>query len=187
MFFEVLPLRAVVFQSLFLLIAIALEAPIFYRTLDLDYKASMQSAISVNLLSTFIGWLCFFLGQPFLPIEWQVQLISFIFFEQFHADPLLLNVAPVLVVLTLGMFLGTFLIKLQGLEFLDLLLERKQQPSSAIAEKAIRFRQKQAQQLVGFRANSRIYAVLVANAASFSAILLLLFLRLLGQRYLPFR
>ncbi|MBW4473089.1 MAG: hypothetical protein KME45_22325 [Stenomitos rutilans HA7619-LM2] len=181
MFFEVLPLRAVAFQSLFLLIAIALEGPIFYRTLDLDYKASMQSAISVNLLSTFIGWLCFFISQPFLPVEWRVQLISFIFFENFYADPLL-NVAPVLVVLTLGMFLGTFLIKLQGLEFLDLLLERKKEPTSAIAEKSTRFRSKQAQ-LIGFRANSRIYAVLVANAASFSAILLLLFLRLLGQVY----
>ncbi|MBW4695671.1 MAG: hypothetical protein KME27_28305 [Lyngbya sp. HA4199-MV5] len=185
MFFEVLPLRAVVFQTLFLLIAIALEAPIFHRTLELDYKASMQSTISVNLLSTFIGWICFFLGQPFLPIEWQVQLISFIFFEQFHADSLLLNVAPVLVVLTLGMFLGTFLIKLQGLALLDRLLERKQEPTGAIAEKPIRFRSKQTQ-LIRFRSNSRIYAVLVANAASFSVILLLLFLRLLGQIYVPY-
>lgn len=181
--FEVLPLRAVVFQSLFLLIAIALEAPIFYRTLELDYKDSMQSAISVNLLSTFIGWICFFISQPYLPIEWRVQLISFIFFEQFYADPLLLNVAPVLVVLTLGMFLGTFFIKLQGLELLDRLLERKQQPSAPIGEKPIRFRSKQTQ-LIGFRSNSRTYAVLVANAASFSAILLLLLLRLLGQAYL---
>lgn len=178
--FEVLPLRAVVFQSLFLLIAIAIEALIFYRTLDLDYKASMQSAISVNLLSTFIGWLCFFIGQPFLPLEWRVQLISFIFFEHFYADPFLLNVAPVLVTFTLGMFLGTFIIKLKGLEFLDLLLERNQTPTSAIEEKHIRFRNKQSQ-LVGFRTNSRMYAVLVANAASFSAILLLLFFRLIEQ------
>jgi len=181
--FEVLPLRAVVFQCLFLLIAIAIEALVFYRTLSLDNKTSMQYAISVNLLSTFIGWLCFFMSQPVLPLAWRVQLISFIFFEHFYADPLMLNVAPVLVVFTLGMFLGTFLIKLKGLDFLEMLLERNQKPEGAIAEKPKR-RGRQ-EQLVGFRSNSRIYAVLVANASSFSAILLLLFLRLVEQYYLP--
>lgn len=181
--FEVLPLRAVVFQCLFLLIAIAIEALVLYRTLSLDYKTSMQYAISVNLLSTFIGWLCFFASQPVLPVVWRVQLISFIFFEHFYADPLMLNVAPVLVVFTLGMFLGTFLIKLKGLDFLEMLLERNQKPDSAIEEKPKR-RGRQ-EQLVGFRSNSKIYAVLVANASSFSAILLLLFLRLVEQYYLP--
>lgn len=180
--FEVLPLRAIVFQCLFLLIAIALEAFVFYRTLSLDYKTSMQYAISVNLLSTFIGWLCFFVGQPLLPITWRVQLISFIFFEHFYADPMLLNVAPVLVFLTLAMFLGTFLIKLKGLDFLDFLLEKNPKPEAAIEERSTRFRGRQGQ-LVGFRANSKIYAVLVANASSFSAILLLLFFRLVEQSY----
>ncbi|XGV98050.1 MAG: filament integrity protein FraC [Leptolyngbya sp. BL-A-14] len=180
--FEVLPLRAVVFQSLFLLIAIALEALVLFRMLNLDYKASMQSAISVNLLSTFIGWLCFFIGQPFLPIAWRVQLISFIFFEHFHADPLLLNVAPALVTFALGMFLGTFFIKLKGLEFLDILLERNDKTEAAIDVKTTRFRGRQSQ-AVGFRTNSRMYAVLVANATSFSAILVLLFFRLVEQSY----
>jgi hypothetical protein len=181
---EVLPLRAVVFQCLFLLIAIAIEALVFYRTLSLDNKTSMQYAISVNLLSTFIGWLCFFISQPVLPLAWRVQLISFIFFEHFYADPLLLNVAPVLVVFTLGMFLGTFFIKLKGLEFLEMLLDRQQKPDSAIEERTKRLRGRQ-EQLVGWRSNSKIYAVLVANAASFSAILLLLFLRLVEQYYFP--
>lgn len=178
MFFEILPLRAVVFQTLFLLIAIALEALVFYRTLSLDYKTSMQYAISVNLLSTFIGWLCFFISQPFLPLTWRVQLISFIFFEHFYADPMLLNVAPVLVIFTLGMFLGTFLIKLKGLDFLELLLEKDPKPTGAIEAKPLRFRGKQ-EPLAGLRSNSRIYAVLVANAVSFSVILLLLLLRLI--------
>lgn len=180
--FEVLPLRAVVFQSLFLLVAIALEALIFYRMLSLDYKTSMQSAISVNLLSTLIGWICFFMGQPFLPLGWRVQLISFIFFEHFYADPLLLNVAPVLVTFTLGMFLGTFFVKLIGLEFLDILLDRNEKSNDAIAAKPMRFRGRRSP-AVGIRSNSRMYAVLVANATSFSAILFLLFLRLLEQSY----
>lgn len=184
MFFEVLPLRAVVFQCLFLLIAIAIEAFVFYRTLSLDYKTSMQYAISVNLLSTLIGWVCFFVSQPLLPLAWRVQLISFIFFEHFYADPMLLNVAPVLVVCTLGMFLGTFLLKLKGLDFLDFLLEKNPKPEAATEEKSMRFRGRQAQ-LVGFRTNSKTYAVLVANASSFSAILVLLFFRLLEQSYFP--
>ena len=182
MFFEILPLRAVVFQALFLLIAIALEAWVFYRTLGLDdYKASMQYAISVNLLSTFIGWLCFFISQPWLPLTWNVQLISFIFFENFHADPFFLNVAPVLVVFALGMFLGTFFIKLKGLDLLERLLEKEQKPASLVETRSVRFRGRQTPPA---RSNSRIYAVLVANALSFSVILLLLFLRLVEQSYL---
>jgi hypothetical protein len=184
MSFEILPLRAVVFQCLFLLIAIAIEAYVLYRTLSLDYKTSMEYAVSVNLLSTFLGWICFFLSQPLLPLAWRVQLISFIFFEHFYADPMLLNVAPVLVVCALGMFLGTFLIKLKGLDWLELLLEKTSKPDAAIEARPMRFRGRQSQ-LVGFRANSRVYAVLVANASSFSAILLLLFLRLVEQSYLP--
>ena len=184
MFFEILPLRAVVFQALFLLIAIALEAWVFYRTLDdVDYKASMQYAISINLLSTFIGWLVFFISQPWLPLAWNVQLISLIFFENFHADPLSPHVAPVLVIFALGMFLGTFLIKLKGLDLLELLLEKKQEPANLVATKPMRFRGRQ-EPPAGFRSNSRIYAVLVANALSFSVILLLLFLRLVEQSYL---
>ncbi|PSB30852.1 filament integrity protein FraC [Stenomitos frigidus] len=183
MVFEILPLRAVVFQALFLLIAIALEALVLYRTLSLDYKTSMQYAISVNLLSTFVGWLCFFISQPLLPVTWRMQLISFIFFEHFNTDPLLLNVAPVLVVFTLGMFLGTFLIKLKGLDLLELLLEKNQKPTNAIETKPVRFRGRQGP-LIGFRSNSRVYAVLVANAVSFSVILLLLFLRLIEQSYI---
>ncbi|MBD2038666.1 filament integrity protein fraC [Leptolyngbya sp. FACHB-321] len=184
MSFEVLPLRAVVFQCLFLLIAIAIEAYVLHRTLSLDYKTSMQYAVSVNLLSTFLGWICFFLTQPLLPLEWRVQLISFIFFEHFYADPMLLNVAPVLVFCALGMFLGTFLVKLKGLDFLDILLEKNPKPKATSEVKPMRFRGRQGQ-LVGVRANSRVYAVLVANACSFSAILLLLFFRLVEQSYLP--
>ncbi|XHX77530.1 MAG: filament integrity protein FraC [Stenomitos frigidus ULC029] len=184
MFFDILPLRAVVFQCLFLLIAIAIEAYVLRRTLSLDYQTSMQYAISVNLLSTLVGWMCFFLSQPLLPLEWRVQLISFIFFEHFYADPMLLNVAPVLVFCALGMFLGTFFVKLKGLDFLDLLLEKDPKPKVKVEERPMRFRGRQSQ-LLGFRNNSKVYAVLVANASSFSAILLLLFLRLVEQSYLP--
>ena len=182
MFFEILPLRAVVFQALFLLTAIALEALVLHRMLSLDYKTSMQYAISINLLSTLIGWLCFFIGQPWLPATWHVQLISFIFFEHFYADPMLLNVAPVLVIFTLAMFLGTFLIKLKGLDLLELLLEKDPKPGIPIEAKPGRLRGRK-EHGVAFRANSRIYTVLVANAVSFSAILLLLFLRLVEQSY----
>ncbi len=183
MFSEVVPLRAVIFQLFFLLIAIAIEAFVFYRMLNLDYKTSMQYAVSVNLLSTVVGWIIFFNSQSLLPVDWRVQLISFIFFERFYADPWLMSVAPVLVLLTLGMFMGTFFLKLKGLDLLEFLLEKSQKPDEKPDEKSMRFRGRQAQ-MGSLRSNTRMYTVLVANACSFSAILLLLFVRLVEQTYL---
>lgn len=184
MFSEVLPLRAILFQVLFLLIAIAIEAFVFHRRLNPDYKTSMQYAASINLFSTFVGWLIFFNSQPFLPPEWRIQLISFIFFERFYSDPLFVSVSPVLISFALAMFFGTFLLKLKGLDFLDYLFEKAPPKKEEVAEPRPRYRSRE-NQLLRFRSNSRVYTVLVANACSFSAILFLLFFRLVEQTYFP--
>jgi len=182
MFLDVLPLRAVVFQFLFLLMAIAIEAVVFYRILNLDYKTSMQYSATVNLLSTVLGWLIFFNVQALLPEALRSQLISYIFFERFFAM-WTVSVAPILVVLSLAMFLGTFLVKLKGLEFLEKILEKTEKEKEGEVKPDIkpgRFRSRK-NQAVGFKVNSRPYAVLLANACSFSAILFLLVVRLVEQ------
>lgn len=183
MFSDILPLRAVLFQLLFLLVAIALEALVFYRTLNLDYKTSAQYSATVNLLSTFLGWFVFFTIQPFLPEGLRVQLISYIFFEQFFPNPWLTTIPSILVILGLGIFLATFLVKLKGLDILEALLEKnkdkKQEESETRTGRLRRLRN----QSFGFRPNSKPYSVLIANIFSFGAISFLLFVRLVEQTY----
>lgn len=50
----VLPLRAVMFQILFLLVAIAVESFIFKKKLHLSGRTSIEYATSINLFSTII-------------------------------------------------------------------------------------------------------------------------------------
>ena len=56
----VLPLRAIVFQCLLLLVAIALEAKVLRRQLQLGYQPSIRYAASLNLLTVVLGWMAFF-------------------------------------------------------------------------------------------------------------------------------
>jgi hypothetical protein len=184
MTFDVLPLRAIVFQILLLLMAIILEAIVFRRLLDLDYKTSTQYSITANLLSTVIGWVIFFNVQSLLPMHLQSQLISYVFFERFLSNTWETTILPALIITSLAIFLGTFLIKLEGLNLLEFLLkfkpgEKKDSATDTAKEGAGRLRF--VKHSIGFRVNSKTYAVLVANACSFSAILFLLLVRLIGH------
>jgi hypothetical protein len=181
--FEILPLRAIIFQFFFLLIAVILEALVFQRTLELEYRTSVQYSITVNLLSTVLGWVMFFNLQPILPRELETQLISYVFFERFLFNAWVSGITPVLIITSLAMFMGTFFVKLQGLNLLEFLLKynphkKEDKPAEVIKEKKTE-RSRFAKYNAGFQVNSRAYSVLVANACSFSAILFLLFVRLL--------
>jgi hypothetical protein len=186
---NVLPLRAIAFQFLFLLVAIAIEGMVLRQFLTveekpIDYKTSMQYSATVNLLSTFVGWIVFFAVQPFLPPQVRLQLINYVFFERITTESWLM---PALVLTGLGIFLGTFLVELQGLEILEWLLDRKGvKKETEDSGRTGRFRGRRNQN-VGFQFTQQISALLVGNALSFSAILLILFSRLVeqGQLKLP--
>ncbi|MFB2938645.1 filament integrity protein FraC [Aerosakkonemataceae cyanobacterium BLCC-F154] len=79
----VLPLRAVVFQTLLLLISIAIESVVLQRLLNISRKTATAYSAILNLLSTFIGWLCFFVIEALTPGFLQTQLIRYIFFDRF--------------------------------------------------------------------------------------------------------
>ncbi|MBL1174106.1 filament integrity protein FraC [Pantanalinema sp. GBBB05] len=176
---SILPLRAIVFQMLFLLVTIALEGLVFFKNLNLDYKTSMRYAAVLNLFSTFLGWVIFFEINLFLPEDIQRQFISYIFFDRFFPNPWFAAVTPIIVITSLAIFIGTFLLELNGLELLEYLLDKSKNPP-APTEHIARF-QGRRDQIIRFQANTKAYTVLVANAASFSAILLLLIIRWIEQ------
>lgn len=174
--FDVLPLRAILFQLLFLVTAIALESMVLRNRLEIGRKTSIQFAATTNLLSTVIGWMLFFIAEPLLSDEWRSQLISYIFFDLTTNPPLLIGLAFV-------SFIATFLVKLEGITWLELLLDIKKDAETE-ARATAKFQGKHGRRAAFADVPNRPLAVLWANAISFSAITLLIGVRLLFDQAL---
>jgi hypothetical protein len=167
----VLPLRAVAFQILFLLVAIAIEGMILRSRLSLRRKESMEYAVAINLLSTILGWMLFFMVEPWLPEPIRQVLMEYVFFGG-NSFP------PALVAVGFAVFVVTFMLKLQGMSWLDQILDKA--PPEPVAEDRHKFRGRK-RRYDAFRGlPSRSLAVLWANACSFSAISILLALQVYG-------
>ncbi|MDX2244636.1 MAG: hypothetical protein NW224_28515 [Leptolyngbyaceae cyanobacterium bins.302] len=185
--FGVLPARAIAFQILFLLVAIALEALVLYRRLPYSYKASVRYATTLNLLSTFVGWVVFFNVQQVLPESLRIQLISFFFFEKFFPNDWEAGMAPMMVTTALGTFLGVIMAEYQALTLLEFMLETRkpEETTDTILKSRDRFKFRRLEEGgILFKKNDRAYTLLIANSLSFSAVLLLLLFRWLDQTYL---
>jgi hypothetical protein len=166
----VLPVRAVAFQILFLVVAIAIEAMILRSRLYLTRKQSMQYAVVVNLLTTISGWMVFFIIEPWLPETWRSYIMGYVFFG-------VKSIPPTLIMAGFGMFIITFWLKVQGLDWFDWIMGVGPE-LVPIAERS-KFKGRKRQYKPFAAMPSRSIAVLWANACSFSAISMLLALRLL--------
>jgi hypothetical protein len=165
----VIPLRAVAFQILFLLVAIALESFVLRTRLRLPRQQSMYYAVMINLLSTVVGWMVFFITEPWLPENLRSTLIGYVFFgiQDFPTG---------LAFCGFGIFVATFFLKVQGMELLDLVMEEVTVPSIPLQEIG-KFRGRKRRYENFQKLPSRTIAVLWANACSFSAISLLIAIR----------
>lgn len=176
----VLPLRAIAFQSLLLLVAIVLEALILRQRLRLGYRPSMQYAATLNLLATSLGWLTFLGFEPLLPEPLRTQIMSYVLFNRFYTNEWVENLPIVLVFAGIAAFFATLWIKIKGLEWLlkALGVMPVEEPES---EKILSRKERYDLARRGRQAKGgtsvRTLAVLEANALSFTAILLLLLLR----------
>lgn len=177
----ILPLRAIAFQTLLLLVAIVLEAMVLRQQLRLGYRPSMQYAATLNLLATSLGWVAFLALEALLPLSLRSQVISYVFFNRFYLNGWR-DVLPVVVVVTaIVAFFITYWIKLQGLTWLLRLLGEApvEVAPAPILKDSRRQRYERARlgQVDGQRGTSpRALAVLQANAVSFTAILVVLLL-----------
>lgn len=170
----VLPLRAIIFQSLLLLVAIALEAIVLRQRLKLGFKPSIHYATCVNLLAVVLGWILFLGIEPLLPEVWRTQIISYVLFGQFYVNTVTNILGVVIVVTGLIVFFLTFAVKVKALEWLTWLLGNPiVQPVEV--ENVNRFRYRK--DITKAPRSPHSLAVLQANALSFSVILLLLLLR----------
>ncbi|MBW4517560.1 MAG: hypothetical protein KME11_20340 [Timaviella obliquedivisa GSE-PSE-MK23-08B] len=184
MFFDfipsVVPLRAIAFQIVFLLMAIAIEATVLHKQLNIPPKQSVQFAASINLLTTVLGWLVTFLllgtslalPTPLLT-ELKIALMNFIFFDQWSN-----GTAELLIMICFITFFVSLGMKWLGLVGLDWLMKKDlpKAPDVVVETGVFVSPQRKPRQ---FR--PRLNTTLVANAWSYSAILVALLLRIVFQ------
>ncbi|MBE9180731.1 filament integrity protein fraC [Oculatella sp. LEGE 06141] len=169
----VVPLQAIAFQIVLLLTAIAVEAFTFYQRLDISRKKSVEYAVSLNLLSTVVGWLAFFNLQLVLSPNLKRQLLEVIFFDRWDSNIVLV------ILIAFVTFFASFLIKLQALNLLQLLLKEGKEEVSQ--QKSRRYKSLIRSRDDVLEPPKQANAILMANAFSYSAILLILLLRILLQ------
>jgi len=176
----VLPIQTILFQVLFLLVAIALEARVLHRRLRITRKTSVEYATSINLLAAIVGWLGFFILQNLLPQPLKDQIISYIFFDRL-LGPQPENFHLVIAAVGSFIFFSAFLIKLKGLQLLEAVLQSSPelQPSPTLDKRRRSAWSDRLDQAILRTDPHQATTVLLANAYSHSAILLLLFLRFL--------
>lgn len=176
-----LPLRAMAFQAMLLLVATALEAMVLRQHLRLGYQTSMQYAATINLLSTSLGWIAFLSLEAVLPTALRQQIMSYVLFNRFFSNEWL-EALPVMVVMAaIGIFFATYWVKLQSLSALVAILgEAPALDAPALTDGSRRSSGTRRGAPSAARSRTATYtvAVLQANALSFTVIVILLFLQL---------
>ncbi|WP_298919934.1 filament integrity protein FraC [uncultured Nostoc sp.] len=169
---RIFPIGGILFDFLFVLIAIPIEAYVFHNRLKFDKKSSTFYAISINLFSSVIGWIIFFVSEPMLPIQVKSELINYMFFNNFQSPK-----AQTLIILTaFGVFFATFLMKFFLLRGLLLLLNE----SFAKKEEEVQtFQRRRWRSFSNLRLQSTnlVTTTLIANSVSYSAITIILLFR----------
>jgi hypothetical protein len=181
----VLPLQLILFQILFLLVAIALEARVLHRRLNLTRKTSVQYATSLNLWSVVLGWLTFLVLESLLPQLLRIQIVNFIFFD--HPLGSQLNTPnPQLISIGIMIFFFSFIIKIIGFELIKQWIHDQPEQfemSSDISNKRPGLFNQPKRKITNPKPNPA-FALLLANAYSYIAILLILVLRFMDLNIL---
>jgi hypothetical protein len=173
----VLPLRAIAFQSLLLLVAIAIEAGVLRQRLKLGFQPSIRYAASLNLFTTVLGWFIFLGLEPAAPPLLRTQIISYVLFGQFYDNNLAGSLGALVIATGLAVFFITFWIKAKGLEWLTLAIGTPivDYTPPTLTRRRYGYTRRTPKDPPSTPAHT--LAMLHANAWSFSAILILLMLR----------
>ena len=115
---SIIPLKTIILQTFFLLVAIAIEGAFLYEFLKFSRKTSLDYAIPMNLFSTITSWLMFFTFVPWIGQPLQTDLMDYIFFNQVSDSlyySLILSVAPLFIIrLLLKILVFIFIEKLKN-------------------------------------------------------------------------
>ncbi|MEH2196807.1 filament integrity protein FraC [Nostoc sp.] len=169
---KIFPIGGILFDFLFVLIAIPIEAYILHYRLKFDKKTSIFYAISLNLFSSVIGWLIFFVAEPMLPIEVRSELINYMFFNNFKAP----NTQTFIILTAFIIFFATFVMKFFILKVLLLSLNEsfaKKEEEAPISQR----RRWSTFSNLRLQSTNLVTTILIANSISYTAITIILLFR----------
>ncbi|MCC5641942.1 filament integrity protein fraC [Nostoc sp. CHAB 5824] len=169
---SIFPIGGILFDFLFVLIAIPIEAYVLHNRLKFDKKTSIFYAISINLFSSVIGWFIFFVSEPMLPIQMKSELINYMFFNNFKSP----NTQTVIILTACIIFFATFLMKFFILRGLLLSLSEPVAQKQEELQTSQRRRWRNLSNLK-LQSNNLIITILIANSLSYTAITLILLFR----------
>lgn len=166
------PVGLILFNLLFFLVAIPIEAFIFHKRLNFDKRSSVFYAIAINLFSGVIGWLVFFFIEPRLPSQLKIELINYVFFNIVKSA----NTQGVLILTTVTIFFGTFLMKFFLLRLLVFVLVedfgKKQEDQPMLKRLQFSLLSK-----IQFQNTNLVTTTIIANSLSYTAITVILWLK----------
>ncbi len=185
----ILPLRAVAFQIVFLMVAIAIEAGILRQRLRLGFQTSVQYAILINLASVVVGWMAFLIIEPLSPPPLKAQIISYVLYDRLLLNGWTAQVGGAIFAVGLVAFFVTFFIKAKGLELIMRSdsawgLPKTSKPFDQLPRDQRYARAREGRTEARQAISDFTDTVILANAASFSAILLLLLLRAVAEGWI---
>lgn len=177
--FRVFPFGVILFDFLFLLVAIPVEAYILNRRLKFDKRTSSFYAISINVFSNVIGWIVFFIFEPNVFFDnYKSQIINFLLYNRLGGE-----VYSGIVLAAFITFFGTLMVKFALLKLMIIALsDPGQKQSEAQAEAPILLQRKSRRGYKrAWQSTSLFTTTLIANSLSYSAITLVVLFRLFAR------
>jgi hypothetical protein len=80
--FYLIILPVIIWQSLYLIIAMAWDTFLFYQQLRVSRKISIEYARTLNLFNIVIWWMLFFIIRPLISPTRELNLINLLFFSR---------------------------------------------------------------------------------------------------------
>ncbi|MEH2290994.1 filament integrity protein FraC [Nostoc sp.] len=168
----IFPIGGFLFDFLFVLIAIPIEAYVLHYRLKFDKKTSIFYAISINLFSSVIGWSIFFASEPLLPIQVKSELINYILFNNFK----LANTQTLIILAACIIFFTTFLMKFFILRVLLFSLNESFAKQEEDPQTSQRLQRRRFTSL-NFQNTNLVTTILIANSLSYTAITIIILFR----------
>ncbi|MEH1902463.1 MAG: filament integrity protein FraC [Nostoc sp.] len=170
---RIFPIGGILFDFLFVLIAIPIEAYVLHYRLKFDKKSSTFYAISINLFSSVIGWFIFFVSEPMLPIQVKSELMNYMFFNNFKSPK-----SQSLIILTaFVIFFATFLMKFFILRVLLLSLNEPVVKKQEEEPETFQRRRWRSFTNLKLQSTSLVTTILIANSLSYTLITIILLFR----------
>jgi hypothetical protein len=170
---KIFPIGGILFDFLFVLISIPIEAYVLHSRLKFDKKTSTFYAIAINLFSSVIGWLIFFVSEPILPTQVKSELMNYIFFNSFKLP----NTQTLIIFTACLVFFATFLMKFF---ILRVLLFSLHEPVATKKEEEPQTSHRQIRRhftRIAFQNTNLVTTILIANSLSYTAITIILLFR----------